>query len=63
MRVKAVRTGTGTFTPSMDVARPKYDTLVYGNIAADPPEPSSVNPATEIKLTPASIKVVSPFKR
>ena len=59
-RIKGVRIGTGTFTPSLDVVRPKYNTLVYGNIAATPPEESNVDPA-ETKLTAGTIKVLSAF--
>jgi len=49
--------GINTFTPSCaKLERPMHDTLVYGNIACDPPEQSYVD-VTEITLTPVSISV------
>lgn len=61
MSVKGVRIGTTTFTPSFNVTRPKCDTLVYGNIAANPPEDSHVE-VSDIVSAPLSFSVVSSLR-
>lgn len=58
--VKGVRTGKAVFTPSFNVTRPKCDTLVYGNIGANPPEESHVGIA-DISVAPLNFSVTTPF--
>lgn len=57
LRMKTVKPGSLSFTPNLDdLAHPRCDTLVYGNIAADPPEQSFVLPS-EIVLVPCAVTV------
>jgi len=50
--------GINTFTPSfIKLEHPIHDTLVYGNIACDPPEQSYVD-ITDISITSATINII-----
>lgn len=57
VRMTAKNPGALVFAPTVDqVARPECDTLVYGNIGADPPEQSGVDTAG-IVLIPCAVTV------
>lgn len=57
VRMSAKNPGGLVFTPSVDqVPHPACDTLVYGNIAADPPEQSYVAPG-DVVLIPCAVTV------
>lgn len=61
VRMKAKETGSVSFRLGFDVPRPQQNTLVYGNIGADPPEQSYVDPATEIKSVNATMVIKTLF--
>lgn len=57
VRMQARRVGLHTFTLDFSsLSHPKCDTLVYGNIGANPPEESYVSPS-EIQRVDGQIKV------
>ena len=58
VRLKGVAPGTVVFAPSVvTLQRPECDTLVFGNLAADPPEPSYVA-VEEVKISAATVTVL-----
>lgn len=57
IRLKCVAPGTAVFSPSVaNLQRPDHDTLIFGNIAADPPEQSFVDPS-EVRVSAATVTV------
>ncbi len=57
VRMTSKNPGALVFSPTVDqVPHPACDTLVYGNIAADPPEQSYVAPG-EVVLIPCAVTV------
>lgn len=57
VRMKALATGKAPFVLGFKTPRPQQDTLVYGNIAAQPPEQSYVNTDTELRVTNATLTI------